>query len=75
MRVTQLGKLPRTIQIVTSVIRIQTQIYLAEVGHINPSLSLIGNCETRWNEVPTMRREWCFFGVQTGENGRKQGPL
>lgn len=74
MRVTQLGKLPRTIQIVTSVIRIQTQIYLAEVGHINPSLSLIGNCETRWNEVPTMRRDWCFLEFKQEKMGGN-GPL
>ena len=67
-------KLPRTIQMVTSVIRIQTQIYLVEVGLINSSLSLIGDCDTRWNEVPTMRREWCFLEFKQEKMGRNRGP-
>lgn len=73
-RVTQVEKLPRTTQMVTSVIRIQTQIYLAEVGLINPSLSLIGNCDTRWNEVPAMRREWCVLEFKQEKMGGNRGP-
>lgn len=67
-------KLPRAIQMVTSVIRIQTQIYLAEVGLINSSLSLIRNCDKRWNEVPTMRREWCFLEFKQEKMGKNRRP-